>query len=487
MEDTPGGTQRRHSARVILQKLRRNISDDVITIDVESNEKGGKESVIKRNTRSNKEVIIQQQKKDSTGVKNVAETTSDDDFQTPPRKSLKTVVQKRLPNKVDERPKKKQKENNDKGKNKGGQKQKIEQRDKIISKEDEIAKIRNSPRLLCDMISALSDEQEEWVKSAGFGSLVDFELWEIPQRLAYKVLEAFDEKKCMLVLQSGKIKIIDHLVHEILGLPCRGHEVKLAQGDSRYDRLLEWREQFSVSEGQSLIKASDVVEKMRQSGAVDDLFKINFLVVMANVLIRSNTNNFVAQSIISFDDDLDNCAKYNWASYLIRSLVITKQRWKRTSSLFYTGPMIFLLILYVDRVVFNINTKVPRKQPAFRGWTKEKLKEREVMELEPGAFGSGTILRDATPQQSNQTHKSAKERVEDDRQAEIEEIFAEQNNNGNDHPGVDNHPCGNDQPGGDDQPDDITEILLVLVFVNERVVVCVSQRIDSGLREISDC
>ena len=45
------------------------------------------------------------------------------------------------------------------------------------------------------MISALSDEQEEWVKSAGFGSLVDFELWEIPQRLAYKVLEAFDEKK----------------------------------------------------------------------------------------------------------------------------------------------------------------------------------------------------------------------------------------------------------------------------------------------------
>ena len=67
-------------------------------------------------------------------MKNVAETTSNDDFETPPRKSLKTAVQKRLPNKVDERPKKKQKENNDKGKNKGGQKQKIKQRDKIISK-----------------------------------------------------------------------------------------------------------------------------------------------------------------------------------------------------------------------------------------------------------------------------------------------------------------------------------------------------------------
>ena len=61
------------------------------------------------------------------------------------------------------------------------------------------------------------------MKSAGFGSLVDFELWEIPQRLAYKVLEAFNEKKCMLVLQSGNIKITDQLVHEIPRLPCRGH------------------------------------------------------------------------------------------------------------------------------------------------------------------------------------------------------------------------------------------------------------------------
>ena len=54
--------------------------------------------------------------------------------------------------------------------------------------------------------------------------------------------------------------------------------------------------------------------------------------------------------------------------------------------------------------------------------------------------------------------------MEDDRQAENGEIFAEQNNNGDDHPGVDNHPCGNDQPGGDDQPDDITEVQLIFLI-----------------------
>ncbi|WOG82013.1 hypothetical protein DCAR_0101172 [Daucus carota subsp. sativus] len=192
----------------------------------------------------------------------------------------------------------------------------------------------------------------------------------------------------MLVLQSGNIKITDHLVHEILGLPCRGHEVKLAQGDSRYDRQLEWREQFSVSEKQSLIKASDVVERMRQSGAVDDLFKINFLVVMANVLIRSNKNNFVAQSIILFDEDLDNCAKYNWASYLIRSLVITKQRWKSTSSLFYTRPMIFLL---------DVKQALRGRQPTlFKHFhvllLKQKFLQKVIRTLKPGKKLSYSVI-----------------------------------------------------------------------------------------------
>ena len=88
------------------------------------------------------------------------------------------------------------------------------------------------------MISVLSDEQQEWVKTAWFRSLQDFELWEIPQGLAYKVLETFIEKECMLVFQRGNRKIIDHLMHDILGLLCRGHKIELAQGDSKYDRLL---------------------------------------------------------------------------------------------------------------------------------------------------------------------------------------------------------------------------------------------------------
>lgn len=210
--------------------------------------------------------------------------------------------------------------------------------------EDEIAKIRISPKVLSEIISSLSQEQQTWVRNAGFGSLLYFNLGGLPQRLAFKVLQAFDDASCMLKIQNGNIKITEREIYHILGLPYEGDEVVIAQGDSRHERIFQWRAQFPVSDGQSLIKASEVVDRMKQGRNADELFKMNFLIIITNVLIRSNTNNFVSQMILSFDDELDNCAQYNWAAYLIKNLVITKERWMRTTSLFYSGPMIFLVV-----------------------------------------------------------------------------------------------------------------------------------------------
>ena len=49
------------------------------------------------------------------------------------------------------------------------------------------------------MICALSDDQQNWVRNVGFESLLSFELVEMPQRLAFKVLEAFDERSLKLI------------------------------------------------------------------------------------------------------------------------------------------------------------------------------------------------------------------------------------------------------------------------------------------------
>ncbi|KAL8093889.1 hypothetical protein AgCh_035682 [Apium graveolens] len=197
---------------------------------------------------------------------------------------------------------------------------KIEQRTEIAKKDDDIAKIRNSPTLLTDMIYALSDEQQQWVRDVDFESLLNFELVEIPQRLAYKVLEAFDDRSCTLILKRGDIEITEQAVHDVIGMPCRGAEIEFGNDEMISERIDNWRSQFPVTKGQSLGKACEVVDRIKQTGE----------------------------------------------------------------------------IMYVDRVCFQGKKLVLRLYPAFRGWTKEKLKEREVMEAEDNAFGSGVILNLAT-------------------------------------------------------------------------------------------
>ncbi|KAK1396468.1 hypothetical protein POM88_006331 [Heracleum sosnowskyi] len=201
-----------------------------------------------------------------------------------------------------------------------------------------------------------------------------------------------DKYKIVKKHQNGNIKITEREVYNVLGLPYEGDEVVIAQGDARHERIIQWRTQFSSNNDPTLIKASEVVNRIKQQRNVDELFKMNFFIIITNVLIRSNTDNFLSQTIVSFDDEFDNSAQYNWAAYLIKNLVITKERWMQTTSLFYIGPMIFLIILYADRVLYKGRQVVRRDNPSFRGWTKGRLRERESMESEPGTFGSGAIF-----------------------------------------------------------------------------------------------
>ncbi|KAL8117923.1 hypothetical protein AgCh_015710 [Apium graveolens] len=141
---------------------------------------------------------------------------------------------------------------------------KIEQRTEIAKKDDDIAKIRNSLR--------------------------------------------------------GDIEITEQAVHDVIGLPCGGAEIEFGNDEMISERIDNWRSQLPVTEGQSFVKACEVVDRIKQTGE----------------------------------------------------------------------------IMYVDRVCFQGKKLVLRLYPAFRGWTKEKLKEREVMEAEDNAFSSGVILNLAT-------------------------------------------------------------------------------------------
>ncbi|KAK1382116.1 hypothetical protein POM88_019851 [Heracleum sosnowskyi] len=251
-------------------------------------------------------------------------------------------------------------------------------------------KVRNSPNTLTYMVTNLSDQQKQWVISTGFKHILDFRLGKIPHRLACSVLEAFDAETCSLKLQGESIAITDQDVYNVLGLPNGDTIFTLATEDKALERHNLWKEEF----GKNNITTAAVAERIKESQEADDQFKLSFLMVLSNVLIESQTGSYVYRDILGFDIQLDDCNQYNWGEFLLRCLVKTKANWRKTTrSLFYTGPIIFLIIFYVDRVIFKGLTPVERKFPAFKNWTMELLKQRQNYEKQCGNFKENLVIR----------------------------------------------------------------------------------------------
>ncbi|KAK1375598.1 hypothetical protein POM88_031791 [Heracleum sosnowskyi] len=69
-------------------------------------------------------------------------------------------------------------------------------------------------------------------------------------------------------MKKGDIEITEQAVHDVLGLPCRGAEIKFAKNSMTSERIIQWRSQFPVTnESQSLVKASEVVDMIKQTGS----------------------------------------------------------------------------------------------------------------------------------------------------------------------------------------------------------------------------
>lgn len=190
------------------------------------------------------------------------------------------------------------------------------------------------------MLYCLTKEQRQWVRDAGFGKLLEFDLEMLPGPFAYNVLQIFEYNSVSLRLSNGDINIREEDVTDVLGLPHGGESIMLDSSDKYKERIEEWNSQFSNSKNITTIQ---VVEKMKEPGLTQN-FKFNFLIVLSNVLIATKTTSYVNKQLLSIDNDVEKCADYNWAEYLINSLVDAVQSWNESASLFFNGSLIFLTV-----------------------------------------------------------------------------------------------------------------------------------------------
>ena len=91
---------------------------------------------------------------------------------------------------------------------------------------------KGSARRLILINSTLEDTQKKEIERVGFGGLLLVQCWSVPEKLSSWLIKRFDVTRSELVIPyRGRIKVDDHAVHRILGLPMVGEHIDYAKNN----------------------------------------------------------------------------------------------------------------------------------------------------------------------------------------------------------------------------------------------------------------
>ncbi|CAA0830092.1 Unknown protein [Striga hermonthica] len=224
-----------------------------------------------------------------------------------------------------------------------------------------------------------------------FGCLLDLTITMTPDKLGYWLVDKFNHMDCKLQLYGGEnIHLNEDNVYLALGLPRGKIEIMNKKKKSESELLKDWVRLYKVSKPTN-ITATKVLDMIQSCEGCDDRFKRNFIVLIVTRLFESTSNGMANLRMIHLLDDLSSVVKMNWCSYLILCPLGTKKSWndnRRRKN--FTGPLLFLTLFYVDKVVLSIRT-VARTFSIFKAWNDDLLKDRERAEILTGAFGRGYV------------------------------------------------------------------------------------------------
>ncbi|CAH9086225.1 unnamed protein product, partial [Cuscuta epithymum] len=111
-----------------------------------------------------------------------------------------------------------------------------------------------------------------------------------------------------------------------------------------------------------------------------DWFKRHFIIFMVSILLDSTTNGYANPLILSNLVNVDRIRDLNWCDYVMSTLIDKRRIWEKNDKKSFTGPLLFLMVLYVDRV-YLYRREIDRGIPTWKGWTTTPLRARETEEI----------------------------------------------------------------------------------------------------------
>ncbi|KAJ9549057.1 hypothetical protein OSB04_021600 [Centaurea solstitialis] len=245
--------------------------------------------------------------------------------------------------------------------------------------------LRTSPKNLITANRSLSPVQKKWIEDIGLGSILNLDIDTIPSKLAYGIVQAFDNVQMVIKTTFGDIRVTNESVSEMLGLKNEGLDIKDFISDGEWnDELTSWREQYCYS----TIRQSEVQKKISESEADDWNFRLNFIILFVNSMANTLKMGTVDTTILSFLPKKDDLKKINWCKYICDSAKNTKYIWNsEVDGSFFTGPITFLMLHHVDSTLCKA---VPHRRviPAIKEWNTKMVFQRQIHEFKNGGFGN---------------------------------------------------------------------------------------------------
>ncbi|KAG6426945.1 hypothetical protein SASPL_111184 [Salvia splendens] len=252
-------------------------------------------------------------------------------------------------------------------------------------------RIKRTTRFFWRILKSMNERQKNAVRQLGFGGLLDFDVTSVPGTLAYWLLEHFDHVRCSLLLPNDIELVVETKdVELVFGFP--NGRIKIDRCDLntgfKYLETIPLEEEIDVHAMQTKVLETKVLQETGGGGA---MFKKIFLLLMETALIETSPCGYVRPRIVDILGNLQKIRKHDWCRYLLDNLLRTRELWKNNRSKVFSGPLVFLVAFYVDRVVHRRRC-VQRAIPRVKGWTAELLKEREDEELKEVDFGRGRVV-----------------------------------------------------------------------------------------------
>ncbi|XP_074363984.1 uncharacterized protein LOC141704687 [Apium graveolens] len=256
----------------------------------------------------------------------------------------------------------------------------------VPEEKPKILLVRAYPSTFSKVVSGLSKDQKEWVTKVGFGPLLSFELRTISREIGINVLWWYDHNNSEMLFPNNKsIKVDEKDVNLTLGLPRGEQVVQFEKDRSVYNK---WRAQFNKKRITELMVANAI----GMSTEADEKFKQNFTVLMTNLFIRTDKTANVSQYALRFKGNYENTKSFNWCKPVLDNIKEAHESWwKKPHSQYYTGSLVFLLFLYLDRTKHE-RIIVERTLPPFIGWKTSLIANRSKAEMYNDSFGKGQTV-----------------------------------------------------------------------------------------------